>query len=128
MRTILISVLLVGLGTASVAFAAGGIEGSFQPIAPLPAPGGGVATESGSLDQYINAAFQIALGIGAAMAVINIGIGGFEYMMSDVVTAKGEGRKRITSALYGLLLLLMVYIILYVINPDILSLKLFPAQ
>ncbi len=108
---------LLSTGTALAA-----VDYNFVPIAPLPAPGGGVATESGSIPAYIDAAFQIALAVGAVFAVINIAIGGFEYILSEAMTNKADGKKRIQQALAGLLILLMVYLILFVINPEILSL------
>ena len=109
------------LFSASVALAAG--DPQFIPIAPLPSISGGGLATSGTLSQYVNSLFQLAIAIGAALAAIFIAIGGFEYIFSEAMESKHDGRIRITQALYGLGLLLLITIILYVINPDLISLK-----
>ena len=96
----------------------------FVSIAPIPLGEGGLAT-SGSLGDYINALFQIALAAGAALAAIYIAIGGFEYIFSEATQSKHDGRIRITNALFGLAILLLVTLILFVINPDLICLNIF---
>jgi hypothetical protein len=93
----------------------------FVPIAPIP----GANPQSLDLVQYINAVFNLALGVGALLAVLMIVYGGFEYIFSGVMEGKKDGRARIQQALYGLALLVLVYLILYIINPQIVQLKLF---
>jgi hypothetical protein len=97
----------------------------FIPISPIPDANGGQITDSSTLADYVNAAFKLALAAGAVVAVINISIGGFEYILSEAVSSKGDGKKRIQQSLYGLAILLLVYLILFVINPDLVSLRLF---
>ncbi len=87
-------------------------------------PGGELAT-SGSLSQYLNALFQLALAGGAVLAALFIAIGGFEYMLSEAMESKRDGKMRIMHALYGLAILLSVTLILYVINPDLICLNIF---
>ena len=116
MRTILI--LILSLVPLTLAFAA-----DFVPIAPIPNPiGGGLATDNG-LPQYVNSLFQIAIAVGAALAAIFIAIGGFEYIFSEAMDTKKNGRTRITQALFGLAILLLVTLVLYVINPELIKLS-----
>lgn len=100
-----------------------GADTKFIPIAPIPNPiGGGLATDN-TLPQYVNSLFQIAIAVGAALAAIFIAIGGFEYIFSEAMDTKKNGRTRITQALLGLGILLLVTLILYVINPELIKLN-----
>ena len=121
MRKFIFIFILGIMSTAAVAHAAEG----FVPIAPIPGPNGAPITQSTSLEDYINAAFRIALGVGAVLAVIYIGVGGFEYMLSQTLPGQKDGRARIWNALYGLAILILVFLVLYIINPNIVSLNIF---
>jgi hypothetical protein len=82
---------------------------------PLPGLNGGKATD-GSFGDYINAVFKLSIAAGAALAAIYIAIGGFEYIFSEAMESKKDGRMRIINALYGLLILLLVTVILFIIG------------
>jgi len=81
------------------------------------------AFSSGSIADFINAAFRAAIGIGAILAVLQIAYGGYIYMTKDLWSAKQGAKDVISNALIGLLLLLAVYLILNQIDPRILELK-----
>jgi succinate dehydrogenase/fumarate reductase cytochrome b subunit len=116
MRVIALLTLYI-IATTGAALAA-----PFIPIAPIPNPiGGGLATDN-KLPQYVNALFQIAIAVGAALAAIFIAIGGFEYIFSEAMDTKKNGRTRITQALLGLGILLLVTLVLFVINPELIKL------
>lgn len=118
-----------GQGSLPIPQTSGGpgqVVQDFIPIAPIPFGDGRLAT-SGSLSDYINALFRIALAAGAALAAIYIAIGGFEYIFSEATQSKHDGRERITNALFGLAILLLVTLILFVINPDLICLKIFES-
>lgn len=122
--------LLFALSCAQIAFAGEPTlgEGDFVPIVPIPMPGGGsqTITSGGSLGAYINAIFTLSISVGAALAAIYIAIGGFEYIFSEAMANKQEGRTRIVHALYGLMILLLVTITLYIIGgADFIDLQLF---
>ena len=77
-----------------------------------------------TLDVYLNIIFDLALGIATILAILQLTYGAVLYMTSkDVVGKKTESKERMQSSIIGLLLLLSTYLILYQINPDILSLK-----
>ncbi len=93
----------------------------FVPLAPIP----GVIQEGLGFQQFLSGAFTLGVIVAAFLAVIMIVVGGLEYMMSEAVTSKEDAKDRITSAVLGLLLILFSYILLYTINPDIITLDIF---
>lgn len=87
-------------------------------------PGVTEAGQGGNLSSYINSMFTVAIGAAAFLAVIMIAVGGFQYMSTDAISGKSEGREKITGAILGLLLILGSVILLQVINPNILNINL----
>lgn len=81
-------------------------------------------TKSSSLGDFLAQAFNLGLALAAALAVIMIVWGGVEYMLSESVFSKDDGKKKIKDALTGLLLALVSWLILFTINPEILNFKL----
>lgn len=75
-----------------------------------------------SLPNYLNAVYLLAIGIGSLIAVIKISIAGIKWSMSDIVTDKSSARKDIQGALLGLAILLLPYLVLNEINPNLTSL------
>jgi hypothetical protein len=73
------------------------------------------------LGGYLNALYQLGLGVATVLAVIMIIWGGLEYMTKDSIQSKSDGRNRITKALIGLLLAYGSWLILYTINPNLVS-------
>ena len=73
---------------------------------------------------YLPKLFNLSIGIAAALAFIMISYGGFELMTTDSVYNKTDGRKKVENAIYGLLLVIGAYAILYTINPQILDFNL----
>jgi len=76
------------------------------------------------LSQYVSGVYQFLISIVGVVAALMIMIGGYQY-----VTAGGDknrvqkGKERILNALIGLVLAFGSYLILYVINPDLVSFK-----
>jgi TRAP-type C4-dicarboxylate transport system permease small subunit len=64
---------------------------------------------------------QIFIGICAVLAVIMIVWGGIEYMTSELISGKDAGRERIRDAVFGLILALGAWLLLYTINPQLLN-------
>ncbi len=86
-------------------------------------PGIGESTQC--IETYIKAGFNIFLGVASVIAIVQFAFGGLMYMMSEAVTSKEEAKHRMTSSVWGILLILASYIILYQINPDILTTNIF---
>jgi hypothetical protein len=78
-------------------------------------------SEQTSLEDFLSYAFELGLAICAALAVVMIVWGGVEYMLSESMFSKEEGKKKIRNAIYGLLLAVFSWLILYIINPSILD-------
>ncbi len=98
-------------------------KNEYAVLAPLP----GVANKVGdttTLKKYIHAIFNLAIGLSAVAAVLMIVLGGFQYMSTDAIMKKEEGKKRIKNAIYGLILVISAWLILYTINPNLLKLNL----
>jgi hypothetical protein len=68
--------------------------------------------------------FNLLISLAAVFAVLMIVIGGFQYMSTDAIQGKSAGRERIKNAIFGLILVLGAYLILYTINPKLLELNL----
>jgi len=77
---------------------------------------------SGDFSGYLNNLFELALLVGAVLAVIMIATAGLQYMSSEAVSGKTAGKERIQQALIGLLMLLGIWLFYNEINPDILKL------
>lgn len=87
-------------------------------LAPL--PGIDATTDFTS---WLPQAFNLTIGIAAGLAFVMITLGGIMYATTDAITNKGEGKKYITNAIYGLLLVIGSWVILNTINPQILDFK-----
>ena len=80
-------------------------------------------TVTGGFGEYIARMYQIGFGIVGVAAFFSIVLGGLQYTVSAGNPSKIEDAKdRIRSAIYGVILLLMSWIILNTINPRIIQL------
>src|SRR3990167_9155313 len=108
----------IGILTHSVsAQSASNSWDEYTPLAPLP----GTTNEEGKTDiqTYIPGIFKLAIGIASVLAVLMIIIGGVEYITTDAIQGKSDGKERIRNALWGLVLVLVSWILLYTINPKL---------
>lgn len=96
-------------------------SGTYVPLAPLPNTGLDSGTTTTNFRSYVLGMFGLLIGAAAALAVIMIVIGGIQYMSTDAISGKSEGKERITDAIYGLLLAISCWLILNTVNPDILK-------
>ncbi|HEY4508701.1 MAG TPA: hypothetical protein VJC13_00235 [Candidatus Paceibacterota bacterium] len=114
-KIIFFSILVMMLSLSTVTYALN----DYTVLAPL--PGIGDATGKTDLTTYIPAAFKFGIGLAAVMAFVMITFGGIMYATSDAITGKSQGREYIEHALWGLILVIGAYVLLYTINPKILS-------
>ncbi len=77
----------------------------------------------GSFSDFLVALFNIAISVGAILAVLRIAYAGFKYMTTDAVGQKSDAKEMIQNAVVGLLLLLAIVLILERINPDLLQMN-----
>lgn len=101
-------------------------QNPYVPLAPIPG-----TTESCSgincgtqLPTYLTGMFKVGIVLSGVLAFLMIVLGGFQYLSTDALTGKEEGRERIERAIGGLVLALTSYIILYSINPALVNLDL----
>ncbi|MEX2052289.1 MAG: hypothetical protein WD991_01160 [Candidatus Paceibacterota bacterium] len=78
-------------------------------------------TDDKALGGYLNLMIRLFIGLCAVLAVVMIVVGGMEYMTSELISSKEQGKTRITEALLGLLVALGAYALLNTINPDLLK-------
>jgi len=83
---------------------------------------------SADLGIFIGRLFFAAMSLGAILAVLRLSWAGYQYMGSDLWGNKEHAKEIIRDTLLGLFLLLSIWIILYQINPGILSLEVAPSQ
>lgn len=78
--------------------------------------------ESGGskLPSYLSNLFMFAISIAGVLAVIVIVIGGIRYISSDAISGKSEGKAMIKEAVWGLVLAMLAWLLLYTINPALL--------
>ena len=101
----------------------------YKLIVPIPIPGEAPLTQVTDIRQYIVALYRFGLGIGLLVAMGIIVWAGILYTVSAGNSSKQEDAKdQITNAVYGIALLMGAYLILYTINPALVSLRLTPLQ
>jgi D-alanyl-D-alanine dipeptidase len=104
------------------------------PVAPnlqVPIPGLDLAAEmqktgGDAISTYIAGIYRFLLAIIGVVAGVAIMVGGFTYLTAGGDKSKvDEGKKRIYNALAGMVLAFSSYLLLYVINPDLVNFKSF---
>lgn len=76
------------------------------------------------LSTYIRSLYNIALILVTLSAVLMLSIGGFMYLTSAGNTAAmGSAKEVITDSIIGLVIALCAWLILYVINPDLVDIR-----
>jgi hypothetical protein len=107
--------------TLFAGFAAPARAIDYAPLEPLP----GLQNVSNiNFPQFLGAIFKLIITAGAFFAVILLVWGGIMYILSGGGVEMGEAKKRIWAALYGFLILVGAWIMLYTINPTLLNFNL----
>lgn len=115
-----LSFLPCQFASAQILGGTGGTGTSYKLLAPLPnLQSPGTTMESINLSDYISYAYKFMLALAVVLAVIMITIGGFEYMLSGAANTKSDALKKISDAVWGLILALVTYMILYTIDPNL---------
>jgi len=115
--TVWVSVLFLAF-FATTAF---GANETFSPLTGLP---GITNLKTATLPEYINAIYLALIGFGALIAVIRIAWAGVKYATHPGNHHEIEGAKDdIRGVLLGLAILLLPYVVLNTINPELTSLN-----
>ena len=98
-------------------------SGCYQPLAPITDPSTDKTISTADFPTYLQAIYRIGIAICFALGVIMFTWAGIEYIVSEAMGTKADAKKRMSSALIGLAIVLVSYILLNTINPDLLNLK-----
>ena len=90
-------------------------------LEPLPGLENFESNKECAFGRYLNIIIKLFLGICAVLAVIMIVYGGLEYMLSSTPASKEAKKTTITNAIFGLIIALGAYLLLYTINPRLLD-------
>lgn len=93
-------------------------NGGYVSLAPIQ---GYTEQNNPDLSSYLRNIFKLGIALATGLAVVMIVIGGIQYLSTDAVGEKAEGKERIKAALWGLILALASYMILNTINPALLN-------
>lgn len=91
---------------------------SYTPLEPLP---GQSPKAPANFCDSLNLFFKVFIYLGGMLAVVFLVLGGITYMVSEVVDKRSAARGRIQAAIVGLLILLGAYIILFTVNPKLVT-------
>ncbi len=73
---------------------------------------------------YIPGLFKLIIGIAGVLAVVKIIWGGVQYMSTDAFQGKNDAKATIENALWGLLLAMGAWLIVYSIDPELVNFNL----
>ena len=95
----------------------------YTALAPIQTPNGTeVGTGSNAnIGAYFSQMYQVGVGVATALAVLMVIWGGVEYITTDAIGGKEEGKQKVQNAILGLILALGSYLILQTINPALLN-------
>ena len=93
----------------------------YVPLAPIYTPDNVQVGAQGDIGSYFSEMYQLGVGIATALAVLMVIWGGVEYVTTDAIGGKEEGKQKVQNAILGLLLALGSYLILQTINPKLLE-------
>ena len=94
-------------------------------LAPLPLTDpGGAPDQKVVVSTYIQGLFKLIIAIAGGLAVIMLIYGGITYMSTDAFGKKESAKEIINNALWGFLLAISAWLILYTINPNLVNINL----
>lgn len=105
----------IAVGTADVG---GDYDSEYKPLAPLP---GFENVNNLTIGPFLATMFNLIILLVGILSIIMIIFGGIQYMTTDAISGKQEGKERITNAVIGLILALGSFLILRTINPNLVN-------
>lgn len=112
----LVLILLAPSGTSAQQQCGPEGEG-YRLCVPLPGQPDTVA----NFGEYVKLLYQFALAVAGIVVFARIVYGGIMYTLSaGNIVGQGEAKSIITQAIYGLILLFMATLILWIVNPNLL--------
>jgi len=122
-KIILITLYILSLTIGHVLYAQ---TKDYTTLAPLPSTTKSCtgSTCTADINSYLSGFLNLTITIGAVLAMIYIGLYGFQYAMSDSAPKKSEYKDKLWTILQGLLLVISAYAIMYTINPELVNVNL----
>lgn len=96
----------------------------YKLLTPLPIGQGGTEVETVTFASYIPGLFNLIIGIAGVLAVVMIIYGGIQYMSTDAFQGKSDAKNTIQNAIWGLILTISAWLILYTVNPNLVEFNL----
>jgi Ca2+/Na+ antiporter len=96
-------------------------ESNYQLLAPIDTIKAADSSKGITLVDYMKGLFIAVIGLAIILAVVELVIGGIEYVAAAVPSSKEDAKKRIGGAVGGLLLILVAWILLQALNPKLLN-------
>jgi hypothetical protein len=93
-------------------------------LEPLPLGPNNEEVTTVTTQNYIPGLFRLIIGIAGVLAVVRIIWGGIQYMSTDAFQGKNDAKNTITNAIWGLLLAMTAWLIVYTINPKLVNFNL----
>jgi hypothetical protein len=112
--------LLLGIPTTTFAQSTGGTYTFLAPIGNF-ITGTIDLKSAGGITTYLQSWFTIAIGIAGVLAVVMIVICGIKLMGTPSASAKSEAKECIRNAIFGLLLAIGSWALLFTINPQLVT-------
>jgi len=114
MKKILIACLVLSIILPLFALA----EKTYTPLVPIP----GVTQDTPvDLKVYLSSLYKLLISLTVILSVVVITIEGLKHMASESPFGKSEAKKRIGQAIGGMILAVMSWLILFTINPCLVS-------
>lgn len=73
---------------------------------------------------YLKGAYQTLFVVVFSAAIIMLVWAGFEYVLTDVISTKSRAKQRVKDAFFGLAIITLSYLVLYIINQDLVKFNL----
>ncbi len=123
MKKILFYSLILVVWFAGATSVKSATDNTYTLLEPLPClEEGCVGTQPTiEIDQYITYIFKFAIALAVLLATVMIIFGGFQWMFSEVPSVKSDGKGKINDAIYGLIAVLVSYLVLQTIDPRLVN-------
>lgn len=88
-------------------------------------PGTSFGNISGTTDfnTYFSGLYRLSMSLALVLAMFQLSRGGFEYLTTDAFGKKETAKETIRNALFGLVLILVSFLLLKTINPDLININ-----
>jgi hypothetical protein len=123
-KALLMTVLCFSVATPLLAQTPYPTPTEYKLLQPLPLDGPNSVVEETTTLDFLPRFIKLIIGLATALAVVMVIYGGFQYILTAAPGGKGNAKETIENAIWGLLLAIGAWLILFTINPDLVKLNL----